>query len=92
MIKEKATGEMYASKKAMAKHEKGEGAKMRKMEKMQAGSNKKAPCKMCGSPMKMASKPPMKTISHPPMKTPAGVKTKMPNKAMAKSPVKMCKK
>jgi hypothetical protein len=33
MIKEKATGEMYASKKAMAKHEKMEGPKMRMAEK-----------------------------------------------------------
>jgi len=86
MIKEKATGEMYASKKAMAKHEKGEGKKMREMEK------KGAPCKVCKSPAKMTSKPPMKTISHPSMKTPAGVKAKGPSKTAVKSPVKACKK
>jgi hypothetical protein len=33
MIKEKATGEMYSSKKAMMKHEKMEGPKMRLAEK-----------------------------------------------------------
>ena len=33
MIKEKKTGEMYASKKSMMKHEKAEGPKMRMMEK-----------------------------------------------------------
>lgn len=33
MIKEKGTGEMYSSKKAMMKHEKKEGPKMRAMEK-----------------------------------------------------------
>lgn len=83
MIKEKATGEMYSSKKAMMKHEKGENPKMKAMEKKEAKK---------GSPAKMASKPPMKTISHPSMKTPTGVKTKAPNKAVGKSAAKMCKK
>tara|TARA_R110000868_G_scaffold342356_3_gene603183 strand:+ start:639 stop:773 length:135 start_codon:yes stop_codon:yes gene_type:complete len=34
MIVEKATGEKYASKAAMAKHEKGESKKMQAKEKM----------------------------------------------------------
>lgn len=33
MVKEKATGEKYASKAAMAKHEKSEGKKMQLKEK-----------------------------------------------------------
>lgn len=33
MMKEKKTGEMYASKKAMMKHEKSESPKMKMMEK-----------------------------------------------------------
>ena len=34
MVKEKATGEKYASKAAMAKHEKGEGKKVQAKEKL----------------------------------------------------------
>ena len=49
-VVEKATGEKYKSKAAMASHEKGEGAKMRKMEAKGAGT-----CKHCGKPMKMAA-------------------------------------
>jgi hypothetical protein len=36
MVTEKATGEKYASKAAMAKHEKGEGKKMQMKEKVAA--------------------------------------------------------
>jgi hypothetical protein len=52
MIKEKATGEMYSSKKAMAKHEASESAGMERMEKMKpvkravggAGKTRKGMC------------------------------------------------
>ena len=36
MVKEKGTGEVYGSKAAMAKHEKGEGKKMQMKEKVVA--------------------------------------------------------
>lgn len=36
MVTEKATGEKYGSKAAMAKHEKGEGKKMQMKEKVAA--------------------------------------------------------
>jgi hypothetical protein len=62
MIKEKATGEMYASKKAMKKHEKAEGPAMQKKEKMMA--KKKSPLKQGVS----ALPPNKKTVS----KTAAG--------------------
>lgn len=40
-VVEKATGEKYASKAAMMKHEKGEGKKMQMKEKMMAKKMKK---------------------------------------------------
>jgi len=43
VIVEKKTGEKYASKSAKMKHEKSEGPKMRKMEKMM-GSKKSKKC------------------------------------------------
>ena len=42
MVKEKKTGEMYSSKKAMMKHEKSEGPKMRAMEYGMKPGTKKA--------------------------------------------------
>jgi hypothetical protein len=45
MIKEKKTGEMYSSKKAMMKHEKSEGPKMRAMEYGKKKAGKAAPGK-----------------------------------------------
>ena len=40
MVTEKATGEKYGSKAAMAKHEKGEGKKMQMKEKSKAKKKK----------------------------------------------------
>ena len=46
MVKEKGTGEMYASKAAMRKHEKKESPIMEKSEYKRGGMAKKKPAKM----------------------------------------------